>query len=216
MHTGSVKRMSYLTSSGAGKRMMAAAAVCLIALSCQAGPAFTKDAESGEIVGDTPTVFKISARGHTRLAARVLIHARPEVVWQSVHEERQKDPDIAYAKVLSKNNNEVVLEEKFAFLPVIGTARCIMKDIEVPNSRIDYWLLESDHFKALEGSWVLKAAEGGRATILELSSYLELGLLVPRVMLEGVTSHKLVRRMNNVKALAEKIEAGIASSGSNG
>lgn len=182
--------------------------LCTAACSTSGVVAFAKSGEELR-ARECPTVSKrAGVNGHNRLVAKVLIHASPEVVWATVHEERKKDPDLAYAKVLSKENNEMMLEEKFVLLPVIGTAKCIMKDIEVPNERIDYKLVESDRFKAMEGSWVLTPSDSGRSCVLELSSYLELGLPVPRMVLDGITSQKLQRRVANVKTQAEKAEAG--------
>lgn len=153
-------------------------------------------------------VYKQDQPGpHQRMAAKILIHARPEIVWDTVHEERRKDPDIAYAKILEQGKNDLTIEEKFVLLPVIGTAVCVMKDTEVPNERIDYRLVSSDHFRAMEGSWVLTSCDGGRSTILELSSYLELGIPVPRMVLDGLTGQKLQRRLTNIKVLAEKAQA---------
>lgn len=178
----------------------------------QVAPALSKDTSEPSSAKECATVFKVQKPdGHNRLAAKILIHARPETVWDTVHEERHKDPDIAYAKVLSQESNKIILEEKFALLPVIGTAKCIMKDTEVLNERIDYELVESDHFKAMEGSWVLTACDGGRSTILELSTYLDLGFPIPRMVLDGITAQKLQRRVTNIKSLAEKAEAKVAT-----
>jgi hypothetical protein len=196
--------------SGRGKMSarIKLAALCLSALSISCAPAFSKETAQPAKTSECATVSRMQAStGHNRLVARILIHARPEIVWNTVHSERQKDPDIAYAKVLSQENNQLTLEEKFVLLPVIGTAKCIMKDIEVPNERIDYQLVESDHFKAMEGSWVLTSCDDGKSTILELSSYLELGFPVPRMVLDNITSQKLQKRVTNIKTLSERAEA---------
>ncbi len=171
-------------------------------------PVESKEPAQAIAVKESAVISKLNVpSGRHRMVAKILIHASPEIVWNTVHEERQKDPDIAYAKIISHEKNEMLLEEKFILLPVIGTAVCVMKDIEVPNERIDYQLVESDRFKAMEGSWVLTAHDGGKATILELQSYLDLGLPVPRMMLEGITGQKLQKRVTNIKVIAEKVEA---------
>lgn len=147
---------------------------------------------------------EIMANGRNRMLASILIHASPEIVWSAVHAERQHDPEIAYAKVLESANNKTTVEEKFVLLPVIGSATCIMQDSEVPGERIDYRLIKSDHFKAMEGSWVLTSYDGGQSTILALSSYLELGFPVPRMILDSITTQKLQKRLQNVKIAAER------------
>lgn len=139
-----------------------------------------------------------------RVCATILIKAPPAEVWRTIHEERASDPDLCYSKVLEQiNPNECKLEQKFNFIPVIGSSVCVMSNREVPNERIDYALLKSDRFKAMEGSWVLTSCEEGKATKLELSSRLDLGLPVPRSMMNSVTGKKIQKRLANVKRMAE-------------
>lgn len=131
------------------------------------------------------------------------ISAPPHVVWETVHEERKTDPDLAYSKVLETSGHNSVLEQKFQLIPVLGTSVCVMKNCEVPGHRIDYSLVKSDRFKALEGTWIVSANPDG-STILELSSYIDMGLPVPRSMLEAVASKKLAGRLQNIRKMAEK------------
>jgi len=134
----------------------------------------------------------------------VLIKAPCDQVWRTIHEERTKDPDLAYSKVIEQiSPTECKLEQKFNFLPVIGTSVCLMSNKEVVNERIDYALLSSDRFKAMEGSWVLTPCEDGHATKLQLSSHLDLGLPVPRAFMNSVTSKKIQKRLSNIKYMAE-------------
>jgi len=169
--------------------------------------------EQGRLLRGQPVVTnEKKASGRRWVKARILINARPDVVWHAVHEERKSDPDLAYSKVISQDQNRVTLEQKFAFLPVIGTATCLMVDEEVPNERIDYKLLKSDHFKAMEGSWVLTPHLDGNHTLLELSTYLEFGIPVPRALMDTVTAQKLQRRLTHVKQMSEKIPGQLAQS----
>jgi len=148
--------------------------------------------------------------GHRWVKAKILINASGPVVWETVHEERKRDPDLEYSKILKAENNQATLEQKFALLPVIGTATCVMLNREVPNQRIDYEMVSSDHFKALEGSWVLTPGKTPETTYLELSSYVDMGLPLPRMMIDGVTGKKLQRRLANVKAMAEATTSRLA------
>lgn len=148
-----------------------------------------------------------------RIASKILIKAPPEVVWYSVHEERKHDPDIAYSKVLEQGVNEQKLEQKFCLLPVIGSATCVMHHTEVPNQRIDYKLLKSDHFKAMEGSWTFTPAENGKATILELSTHLDMGVPVPKMLFNNLTQKKLDKRLAHIKEMAEGVHSKVAASG---
>jgi ribosome-associated toxin RatA of RatAB toxin-antitoxin module len=146
-----------------------------------------------------------------RVQSKILIKAPPEVVWFSVHEERKHDPDIAYSKVIEQGVNEQKLEQKFCLLPVIGSATCLMHHTEVPNQRIDYKLLKSDHFKAMEGSWIFTPAENGKATILELSTHLDMGVPVPKMIFNNLTQKKLDKRLAHIKEMAEGMHAKVAA-----
>jgi hypothetical protein len=147
----------------------------------------------------------------------VEINAPPQIVWEAVHEERKHDPDLAYSKVIqegtseSKNEskNEYKLEQKFVLVPILGTAVCQMHNKEIPFERIDYKLIKSDHFKAMEGSWVLVPQEGGK-TKLELTSLLDTGLMVPRGMINSITARKIQKRLKRVKAAAEILNKKLA------
>jgi hypothetical protein len=136
--------------------------------------------------------------------AQIKIYASPSVVWQVVHEERKHDPDIAYSKTISEGNNEFLLEQKFTLLPVIGTSVCQMQQKEIPECRIDYKLVKSDRFKVMEGSWVLTPSADNQSTTLELTTMLDLGMPVPRALVNHVTAKKLERRLHHIKQMAEK------------
>ncbi|MBY0356413.1 MAG: hypothetical protein K2W82_00310 [Candidatus Obscuribacterales bacterium] len=157
--------------------------------------------------GQAISFVEEKAGGHRWVTARVHIRAKRHVVWETVHEERKNDPDLAYSKVLEESKNHAVIEQKFVLLPVIGASVCVMKNHEVPMERIDYQLIKSDRFKAMEGSWTLLPGEDPNSTVLELSTYLDLGLPVPRGIFEGITGKKLERRLTNVKRAAEQAQA---------
>ncbi|MBI4534223.1 MAG: hypothetical protein HY711_09800 [Candidatus Melainabacteria bacterium] len=150
------------------------------------------------------------ASGRRWVKAKILIKAPLEIVWNTVHEQRKSDPDLAYSRVLTQSRNHCTLEQKFVLLPIIGAATCVMVNEEIPLERIDYRLVKSDHFKAMEGSWVLTPYEDGHYTILELSSYLDMGYPVPRAFIETITARKLEKRVTNVKNMAERTQGRLA------
>ena len=144
--------------------------------------------------------------------ADIVIKAPADTVWYTVHEERKHDPDIAYSKLLERNENECTLEQKFVFIPVVGSAVCVMKQNETPLKRIDYRLIKSDHFKALEGSWVLTPSIDGKSTTLCLSSHVDLGLPIPMPpgFLNNILTKKLQKRLHHIKIMAESVNSKVA------
>ena len=154
--------------------------------------------DKGQVVIGTQS----KPNGRRWVTAKIRIAAHPNEVWNAVHEERKTDPDLAYSKVVEEGKNEQTLEQKFQLLPVVGTSVCFIKSSEVPNKRIDYYLLKSDRFKAVEGSWILQPTEDG-GTILELASYIDIGMPAPRSFIENIAGKKLERRVANVRRVAE-------------
>jgi len=160
----------------------------------QARPAFSRDNKAKQEAKEKLEPVK----------AQIKIAAPSNIVWQVVHEERKHDPDIAYSKTISEGDHEFLLEQKFALIPVIGTSVCQMHQKEVPGSRIDYKLIKSDRFKVMEGSWVLTPSADNLSTTLELSTTLDLGMPVPRNVINHITAKKLERRLAHIKEMAEK------------
>ena len=148
--------------------------------------------------------------GNHLVKAKILIKASPDIVWSSVHQERKSDPDLAYSRILNQDREISTLEQKFVMLPIIATAICVMSNHEVPLQRIDYKLIKSNRFKAMEGSWILTPFDSGSSTILELSSYLDIGAPVPRILIDSITAKKLERRLTNVKIMSERIQVRLA------
>ncbi|MBX9686435.1 MAG: SRPBCC family protein [Candidatus Obscuribacterales bacterium] len=161
-------------------------------------PAEKNKLGKGQVVIGT----KDRPNGRRWVTAKIKINAQPQVVWDAVHEERKSDPDLAYSKVLEEKNNEKTIEQKFQLLPVIGTSVCVIKSNEIQNKRIDYYLLKSDRFKAVEGSWILQPTEDG-GTVLELGSYIDIGVPAPRGFVENIAGKKLERRVSSVRRFAE-------------
>lgn len=137
----------------------------------------------------------------------VKIDASPSNVWKAVHDERAKDSDLAYSKVIQQKGNRVLLEQKFNALPVIGEATCLMVQEETPEKRIDYKMVKSDKFKEMSGSWTLETqADGG--VKLELYSVLDTGLPYSQGVINALLQDKINKRLSRVKAAAESLAQG--------
>lgn len=151
--------------------------------------------------------------GRASANASVVINATPKVVWQAIHEERFQDPDVAYSKILQHSTNSDVVEQKFTGIPMLGSVVAVTKQNEVPLKEINYSLVSSDKFKAMEGSWALTPSSSGKQTTLSLSSYLDVGVPFSGFFIRNATQKKISRRIANVKKLAEKEQAQLAARG---
>lgn len=161
-------------------------ALTICAIFLLAAPASAKCAE------------KEGARGE------IEIQAPTRIVWDAVHKERAEDPDLSYSKIVDKQGEKVMLEQKFKGMPIIGEAVCLMEQTETLNQRIDYRMIRSDKFKALRGSWILTELPDG-GTRLELHSVLNTGLPFSEHIINHVLKGRIAKRLERVKASAEKL-----------
>jgi hypothetical protein len=133
----------------------------------------------------------------------ILIKASPKVVWESMQTQRKLDPDSQYCKAIGEPGNSLV-EQKFKFPSPFGDAECILHLSETPAERVDFKLIESEELKKMEGCWTLTPVDNGTSTKLGLSSYVEPHMCIPRMLTNGIISHKAKKNLAMVKKLAEK------------
>ncbi len=132
----------------------------------------------------------------------VMVSASPHAVYEAIKMQRQVDPA---RKLVSYQGAEAVIDENFSGLPIIGSAKCLYKEVESSPGRVEFSLVSSDKFKRFEGCWTLTSLDGGRKTELKLSSYLETAVHVPfaRQITNCSVRKDVLRRLGRVKVLAE-------------
>lgn len=151
-----------------------------------------------------------SDNDHNSVSAAVTVNARPGLVFEAIRMQRTTDPA---RKVISSSGNEIVIDEHFHGLPVIGRARCTYKEIESPPERLEYCLIDSDKFKTFAGSWTLSPSADGQSTEVRLTTSLETGLRLPFAK-QLTNTHALKdvqRRLHRVKTHAEEQEKRVRS-----
>lgn len=142
--------------------------------------------------------FKHHDIGYT---GSIVVNGTPERVFGAIKESRHTDK----RKVLSSKGNSVLLEETFFKLPIIGDAKCKYREIEVPHKRIDYEIVHSKQFKKFEGKWELCPVNGGKATLVKLTSIVEAYLKVPfaRQLTDHNTKKDIKRRLVDIRKRVE-------------
>jgi hypothetical protein len=188
--------------------LIACAAVLTIGLR-ELAPADASSGEEGEVrnlaTQTAAATHKVADSLHKdAVHEQILIKAPPCKVWQSMLEQRKHDPDSQYVKPVSHAGRDLV-EQKFKFPSPFGDAECILHLAEKPAERVDFHLFESEDLKAMEGSWILKPSEDGQATLLILSSYVEPNIFLPRMITNGIVSHRAKRSLAQVKKIAESM-----------
>lgn len=134
----------------------------------------------------------------------VTVDAKPKAVWTALQKHRKVTPG---RTVVSYDGKSATIRETFEDLPVIGDAQLTYVEREVPFSRIDYRLVESQKIKAFDGSWSLTPSNGGQTTTLQLTSRTDTGLKMPfaDTITKKTTAKNVKRRLAEVKRLAETI-----------
>lgn len=152
----------------------------------------------------TPLAPAAQARAHKPVEATMVIKAPPEEVFQLIQESRIKEPH--RRKLISHENGVAVIEEKFDDLPIIGKTTCTYKEVETPGKKIEFTMVNSDKLKSFEGVWDLSPLDGGKATLVKLSSFSEPKLNVPfaREIACNSALKDVHRRLNNLKHWSEE------------
>src|SRR5688572_17317235 len=78
----------------------------------------------------------------------VMVSASPQTVYDAIKMQRQVDPA---RKLVSYQGAEAVIDENFSGLPVIGSAKCLYKEVESSPGRVEFQMVSSDKFKRFEG-----------------------------------------------------------------
>jgi hypothetical protein len=139
---------------------------------------------------------------------KVVINASPECVFEALRIER--DALVCHRKTLSFDGKVAKIDECMQNIPIFGQVHCVWEETEFPYKKMDYRMLQSDHFKSASGSWVIVPTSDSNKTTLELRSTLDSGLTFP--FSEHITkvnaSKDAKERLSRIKDIAEKQAAG--------
>lgn len=148
-------------------------------------------------------IAPVRAADHSSpLSDSIVVDAKPAAVWSAIRQFRRSSPN---RTLLKEDNQQALIEERFAHLPIIGDAKAVIRELEVPPNQIDYNLVKSDKLTAFEGSWTILPSPDGKSTYVKLSSRTETGLHVPfgKCLTRQSTSKELRCRLAAIKRLAE-------------
>lgn len=129
----------------------------------------------------------------------IVIKSPPEKVFEGIQNSRLKEPE--RRKLIAHSKGIATIEETLLDCPVIGTAKVVYKEHELPFQRIDFALENSDKLKSFQGSWELHPLDSGKATEVKLSTYTEAKIWVPfsREITARSTLKDIHRRLQNLK-----------------
>lgn len=138
------------------------------------------------------------------VSAHITIDAPVDLVWKTVHVERDAAPNLVYNRLVKSENNESIFEQKWSVIPFVSRTTCVMDEKDFPEERIEFKLLKSDEFKTMAGAWVFTPINEGKSTLLELTARLELRRLSSKAVVKMIARRKMIQRLEHVKKLCEE------------
>jgi hypothetical protein len=140
--------------------------------------------------------------GDRFLNAKIKIHADLRTVWDAIRSTKDSDLRSSQVSLQVSANERIVLEDYK--LPVLGWVWCHRRIVESPYKRIDFKMIDSNHFRALEGHWILTPAGDGKSVYIEFSSHVKIDRWAPRSIFESVGKGKIERLVRRIRDTAEK------------
>jgi len=187
---GILKRTIYTTT-------VIASAVAFSWPAFGAGPVAEKLSDQAASISSRKTTD-----GRRWIKARVVVHAPKDIVWNSIKDSRNHDPDLLHSRVLQAGETQAIVEEKMR-LPLIGSDVYVVKITSKPFERWDYKLLKSHHLKEYEGTWHVSAGDTDGSSVLQLEHHARPNFFVPGPLFDRFVVRRVERQIMNVKRIAE-------------
>jgi hypothetical protein len=129
------------------------------------------------------------------------VNAAPDYVFQAVQQIRSARDHV----LESYDGKNAIVREIWHDLPVLGDAVCTYKETEVSQERIDYKLISSDKITKFEGSWIFQPLDGGKKTLVTLTTATQTALKLPFIQMITDRSAQ-VRSLARVRQVAFSAE----------
>lgn len=113
-----------------------------------------------------------------KVVKQIVVNRPIAKVWQAIQERRSSDP--THRKLLSYDGKAAVVKEQFTSMPILGSTVCTYVENEVnPQKEIQYYMLNSNHFKAFQGNWKLEPGSKPNTTRVTLTTIIDPGVRIP-------------------------------------
>jgi hypothetical protein len=141
------------------------------------------------------------ANNASQVSESIWVNASPKACWDAI---RNPASCLDHRRIVCATTGNVLVEETYDNLPGINSCVCIFRESEQPMQWLNYRLVSSTRFKAMEGTWRLAPGQDG-GTVVSLSSLLDTGIHLPfaRKVADSLNTKKCKERLNLVKSIAE-------------
>ncbi len=136
--------------------------------------------------------------GKGGVSSSTVINAPKEAIWGVLSIGGHFDDNIQ-----SITGNEARAEQKFRYIPFLGTLTILVKATAIPMEQIEFNMMQSDKMKAFSGQWRIVPIDDCH-TRLHLIMNVDPGLPVPKFLINQFILGKVKSRLKKIKTLVEK------------
>jgi ribosome-associated toxin RatA of RatAB toxin-antitoxin module len=169
---------------------------------------FAKVNVQQKVVGqesEKPSISDENINGKTFYVSRVVINAKPDIVWQILTDYRhavQVFPLLKKCEVIENHGSTKIAKHEIAPSGIPDTFEYVLEMHETAPKMVEWHRLSGD-FKEVEGSWKLDPIDNGAHTLVTYSSHVTGGFLMPQIIIKH-QSH--IDMPNTVTALKKHAE----------
>lgn len=177
--------------------------LCLLMFCCAPLLAGTARADTAKLKVGVKRI-EIDTQRMYEVSANAVVQAAPAAVWKTLtNYERMTEfvPDLSACRVLSRNGNEVVIEQQGVarFLFMSNPIHLVVRAMEKPMTSIDIDLISGD-MRHYEARWTLTPLPDTGGTRILFSSRLIPGFYVPGMLGTTMIKGDIERMMTAVMA----------------
>ena len=165
-------------------------------------PAFAKAA------GIEIPISEENIGGKSYSVSRLVVHARPEQVWQVLTDYSNAPrvfPMLKKCEVLEDHGSTKIVKHMVAPSGPVGTFQYVLQIKEIPSKLME-WHRVSGDFKEVDGLWKLEPVDAGHATLVTYSSHVNGGMFFPQMLIKRQFRIDTPQVMTSLKHQAESIE----------
>jgi ribosome-associated toxin RatA of RatAB toxin-antitoxin module len=157
-------------------------------------------------------VTEENVAGKTFSVARILVHARPEAVFQVLTDYANAPsvfPMMRKCQVLEDRGCIKIMKHKVAPSGPVGTYEYTLEVKETPGKSLEWHRIAGD-FKEVDGYWRLEPLDGGRSTLVTYLNHVNGGMFIPQMMIKRQARIDMPGVMILLRRQAENINTTIA------
>jgi uncharacterized membrane protein len=138
--------------------------------------------------------------------AQVLIHSKPEIVWDALTSYNRADEiysNLKRLQILHDNGDKKTISFTVASMGGLWKYDYVLNIAELKAEKRIEWTRHSGAFKENEGFWQLTPVDGDK-TLVTYAKHIDGGMLLPQAMVNGELRKIMPEVLNNLRTAVAK------------